>query len=121
MSAYHPCPSCCCSAEHICIAGCFSTAISAALLPPPAPVIELSPLRQTNAIAAVIHLEADRLTLGQQVALIDFLRDDHTTADTYTALTEADVHKEWVQLQLEQLGILVFDFHGNTLPYTVTT
>ena len=74
----------------------FSTDISAALVPPPAPVIELSPLCQTNAIATVIHLEADWFTLGWQVALIDFLRDNQTTADTYTALTEANVCKEWV-------------------------
>jgi len=86
----------------------FGTAISAALAPPSAPVIELPPLHRTNTVTTIIHLKADWLTLGQQVALIDFLRDDHTAADTYTALTEADVHKEWVRIQLERLGIMVF-------------
>jgi len=86
----------------------FGTAISAALAPPSAPVIEPSPLRRTNAVTTVICLEADWLTLGQRVALIDFLRDDHTAADTYTALTEANVRKEWVRIQLERLGVMVF-------------
>ncbi|KAF8808363.1 hypothetical protein BYT27DRAFT_7096973, partial [Phlegmacium glaucopus] len=85
----------------------FGNAISAALAPP-APVMQPSPVHHTNAVSTVICLEADWLTLGQQVAFIDFLRNDRTTADIYTALTETDVRKEWVHIQLEQLGVIVF-------------
>ncbi|KAF8816147.1 hypothetical protein BYT27DRAFT_7221677 [Phlegmacium glaucopus] len=85
----------------------FGNDISAALAPP-APVMQPSPVRRTNAVSAVIRLEADWLTLGQQVAFIDFLRNDRTAADIYTALTETDVCKEWVRIQLEQLGVMVF-------------
>jgi len=71
----------------------FGTAISAALVPPSAPVIELSPLRQTNAVTTVIHLEADWLTLGQW----------------------SGFESNW-----SDLASWYFDIHGNALPYKVT-
>ena len=86
------------------IAG-FGTAIAAAL-GPPVPVLNPSPIRRITAVTAVLRLEANWLTLAQQVALIDFLRTDHTAADIYLALTETDIRKEWVQVQLERLTSL---------------
>ena len=78
----------------------FSTAITAALAPP-VPVINPSTICQTTAVAAVLHQEAESLTLAQHVALINFLRTNCTAADIYLALTQPDVCKEWVDMQLE--------------------
>jgi hypothetical protein len=55
----------------------FGTAITAALAPS-VPILPPSPIRRMTAVTAVLHLEADWLTLAQQVALIDFLRTDRT-------------------------------------------
>lgn len=85
----------------------FSTAITAALAPP-VPVIDPSPIRQTTAVAAVLRQEAESLTLAQRVALIDFLSTNRTAADIYLALTQPDVRKEWVDMQLERLNIALF-------------
>ena len=41
-------------------------------------------------MAAVQCLKADWLNVTEQVALIDFLRNDHTAADIYSALTEPE-------------------------------
>jgi hypothetical protein len=83
----------------------FGTAITAALAPS-VPILPPSPIRRMTAVTAVLHLEADWLTLSQRVALIDFLRTDCTAADIYLALTETDIRKEWVQVQLKRLNVV---------------
>lgn len=45
---------------------------------------------------------------SQLVAFMDFIHVDETAADIYVALTEPDLHKEWVCIQLEKLGVVVF-------------
>jgi hypothetical protein len=84
----------------------FNTAFAAALAPP-VPAIAPSPIRRTNAIVTLQNLEANWLNVTEQVAFIDFLRNDRTAADIYSALTEPDVRKEWVRVQLEKLGVIV--------------
>ncbi|KAF8151322.1 hypothetical protein B0H34DRAFT_810484 [Crassisporium funariophilum] len=49
-----------------------------------------------------------KLNVTEQVVLIDFFRTDRTAADIYSALTEPDVRKEWVRIQLKKLGVMVF-------------
>jgi hypothetical protein len=83
----------------------FGTAITAALAPS-VPILPPSPIRRMTAVTAVLHLEADWLTLAQRVALIDFLRTDCTAADIYLALTETDIRKEWVRVQLKRLNVV---------------
>lgn len=80
----------------------FNTTIAAAFAPP-ASAIDPSPIRRTNAVTTALNLEGGWLTMAQRVALIDFLRNDRTAADIYCALTEPDVRKAWVQMQLERL------------------
>ena len=45
---------------------------------------------------------------SQLVTFIDFVRVYQTAADIYLALTEPNVRKEWVCIQLEKLGVVVF-------------
>lgn len=85
----------------------FNTAFAAALAPP-ATLIAPSPIRQTTAVAAVQCLEANWFSITEQVALIDFLSNNHTAADTYSALTEPDVHRELICVQLKKFGVHVF-------------
>jgi hypothetical protein len=86
----------------------FGTAITAALAPPPPPAVDPSPIRRASSVTTVLRLEADWLTTGDRVALIDILRTDRTAAEIYLALTETDVRKEWVCVQLEKLGVIVW-------------
>jgi hypothetical protein len=86
--------------------GAFNTTFAGALAPPSTGV-EATPLRRTKAIAMILKLEKDWLTTIECVSLIDFLKGDQSAADVYLALTEADVRKEWVRIQLENLGVTV--------------
>ncbi|KDR70906.1 hypothetical protein GALMADRAFT_144377 [Galerina marginata CBS 339.88] len=82
-------------------------ALSAALAPPPN-AVDPTPRRHTNTVAAVLRLEMSWLDSDQLVAFIDFIRGDQVAGDVYLALTEPDVHKNWVCTQLERLGVLVY-------------
>jgi hypothetical protein len=87
--------------------GAFNTTFASALAPPSTSV-EATPICCTKAITTVLQLEKDWLTTTQCVHLVDFLKGDQSAADVYLALTsEADVCKEWVQIQLENLGITI--------------
>ena len=80
----------------------------AAALAPPSNAVDPTPRRRTNAVAAVLRLEMGWLDHAQLVAVIDYIRADQTAADIYLALTEPDVCKEWVRIQLQRLGVIVF-------------
>ena len=82
-------------------------ALTSALAPPPN-AVDPTPRHHTNAIAAILHLEMGWLDNSQLVAFINFVRVDQTAADIYLALTEPNVRKEWVRIQLEKLGVVVF-------------
>ncbi|KAF8155440.1 hypothetical protein B0H34DRAFT_859846 [Crassisporium funariophilum] len=77
-------------------------------LAPQAPAVVPSPVCQTNTVTAAQRLKANWLSLTELVALINFLRNDRTAAEIYSALTEPNVRKEWVCTQLERLGVIVF-------------
>jgi len=83
-------------------------ALTAALAPPSAATMQLppTPIRQTNAVAAILRLEKSWLNNLQIIAFIEILRKDKTAADIYLALTEDDVRKDWVSAQLETTGHL---------------
>ena len=81
-------------------------ALTSALAPPPN-AVDPTPRHRTNAIA-VLRLEMGWLDNSQLVTFIDFVRVDQTAADIYLALTEPNVHKEWVRIQLKKLGVVVF-------------
>ena len=87
--------------------GTFNTTFASALAPPSTGV-EATPIRRTKAITAILQLEKEWLTTMERVCLVNFLKADQSAADVYLALTEADVRKEWVRIQLENLGIAVF-------------
>lgn len=82
-------------------------ALAAALAPPPN-AIDPTPRRRSNAVAAALRVEKTWLSNNELVSFIDFLRGDQTAADIYLALDEPDVRKEWVRIQLERLGVIVF-------------
>ncbi|KAF8806876.1 hypothetical protein BYT27DRAFT_7100488, partial [Phlegmacium glaucopus] len=86
--------------------GAFNTAFATALAPPSTGV-QPTPVCRTNAIATLLQLEKDWLTTMEHVCLVDFLKADQSAADVYLALTKDDVRKEWVRIQLENLGVHV--------------
>ena len=61
-----------------------------------------------HAITAILHLKMGCFDNSQLLAFIDFICVNQTAADIYLALTEPDVHKEWVHIQLKKLGVVVF-------------
>ncbi|PPQ79922.1 hypothetical protein CVT25_002996 [Psilocybe cyanescens] len=82
-------------------------ALAAALAPPLNP-IDPTPHRRSNAVAAALRVEKTWLSNNELVSFIDFLWVDQTAADIYLALDEPNVRKEWVRIQLERLGVIVF-------------
>lgn len=86
--------------------GVFNNTFATALAPPSTSV-QPTPVRRTNAITTVLRLEKGWLTTTERVRLVDFLKADQSAADVYLALTEDDVRKEWVRIQLENLGVHV--------------
>lgn len=86
--------------------GNFNTTLAGALAPPSAGMAP-TPVRRSQAISALLRLEKNWLTTIERAILIDFLKSDQSAADVYLALTEADVRKEWVRIQLDNRGVTV--------------
>jgi len=78
-------------------------------LAPPSTGVPPTPCCRHDSIVAAQQLEKAWLTTCELVALIEFLRKDPITFDVYSALTEPDVRKEWVRIQLEDIGIGAFE------------
>jgi hypothetical protein len=75
---------------------------------PPLTGIAPTPVHRAKAIGTILDLEKGWLTVAQSVVLVDFLKSDQSAADVYLALsTEADVRREWVRVQLKNLGVTV--------------
>ncbi|KAF8812913.1 hypothetical protein BYT27DRAFT_7085930, partial [Phlegmacium glaucopus] len=74
---------------------------------PPSTGIAPTPVRRAKAIATILQLEKGWLTTRQCAVLIDFLKSDQSAADVYLAITEADVCRDWVQIQLDNLSVNV--------------
>lgn len=89
--------------------GNFNTTFASALAPPSTGIAP-TPIRRNMAIAALLQLEKDWLTVTERAVFINFLKTDQSAADVYLALTEADVRKEWVRMQLKELGFIVSTF-----------
>jgi len=68
--------------------------------------MEPTPCRQTNSIAFAQQTEKGWLTTRELVSFIDILRHDLTAFDVYLALTEPDVRKDWVRVQLDNVDAL---------------
>jgi hypothetical protein len=81
----------------------------ASSLVPPSTGVPPTPRCRHDSIVAAQQLEKAWLTTRELVALIEFLHKDLTTFDVYSALTESDVQKEWVRIQLEDIGIGAFE------------
>lgn len=83
----------------------FGNTLAAALAPPPPP-IDPTPIRRASDVACLLCKEKEWLNATEQVALIEFLHKDQSAADM--ALTEAEVRREWVCMQLELLHVIVY-------------
>lgn len=86
--------------------GTFNT-MFAGVLVLPSTGVALTPICHTRAITTTLELEKNWLTIMQHTVFIDPLKADQCAADVYLALTEADVHQEWVRIQLDNLGVTV--------------
>ena len=72
----------------------------AASLAPPSSSVAPTPRRRNDSIVAAQQLEKSWLTTRELVTFIEFLRKDVNAFDTYSALTEPDVRKDWVRIHL---------------------
>ena len=68
--------------------------------------MEPTPRRRTASIAFAQQTEKDWLTTRELVKFIDILRRDPTAFDVYLAITEPDVRKDWVRVQLDDVDTL---------------
>ena len=85
----------------------FGNTLAAALAPPPPP-IDPTPICRASAVACLLCKEKEWLNATEQVALIEFLHKDQSAADIYMAVTEAEVCREWVRMQLKLLHDIIY-------------
>ncbi|KAF5315011.1 hypothetical protein D9619_007458 [Psilocybe cf. subviscida] len=74
----------------------FTSTFANTLAPPTQPGIAASPVCRQQAVAAVQSHEKGWLTVTQRIKLIELLKKDQDAVDVYLALTEEDVHHEWL-------------------------
>jgi len=73
-------------------------ALAVALAPPT--TMDPTPRCRANTVSLLLRQESDWFDNSQLVEIIDLMRKDQSAADTYLALSEASVHRDWIRAQL---------------------